>query len=215
MEGRDEKLAALYEEIEQNMTLIGATAIEDKLQDGVPETIANLALAGIKIWVLTGDKQGEYRRNQVFICLYISDFGCLLACNQIFFISIIVFIFILSIETAINIGYSCRLLTDEMEEPFIIDADTQEEVEAQMKQALEDIDNAKNSQPRQGGGVPGLQDGGGDSSGLYRNGSAKIDSSLGTSTHIAGENGNVANPEEEYGDFALVINGHSLVGIKT
>ena len=40
------------------MTLIGATAIEDKLQDGVPDAIANLALAGIKIWVLTGDKQG-------------------------------------------------------------------------------------------------------------------------------------------------------------
>ena len=35
----------------------GASAIEDKLQDGVPETIANLAIAGIKIWVLTGDKQ--------------------------------------------------------------------------------------------------------------------------------------------------------------
>ena len=38
---------------------MGASAIEDKLQDGVPETIANLALADIKIWVLTGDKQGE------------------------------------------------------------------------------------------------------------------------------------------------------------
>jgi P-type E1-E2 ATPase len=37
----------------------GVTAIEDKLQDGVPQTIANLSLAGIKIWVLTGDKQGE------------------------------------------------------------------------------------------------------------------------------------------------------------
>jgi len=36
----------------------GVTAIEDKLQDGVPQTIANLSLAGIKIWVLTGDKQG-------------------------------------------------------------------------------------------------------------------------------------------------------------
>lgn len=35
----------------------GSTAIEDKLQDGVPQTIANLAVAGIKIWVLTGDKQ--------------------------------------------------------------------------------------------------------------------------------------------------------------
>lgn len=39
--------------------LLGATAIEDKLQDGVPETIAVLSLANIKIWVLTGDKQGE------------------------------------------------------------------------------------------------------------------------------------------------------------
>ena len=42
------------------MTLIGASAIEDKLQDGVPDCIANLALAGIKIWVLTGDKQGRW-----------------------------------------------------------------------------------------------------------------------------------------------------------
>lgn len=58
MDDRDGKLDAVYEEIEQGMILIGATAIEDKLQDGVPETIANLALAGIKIWVLTGDKQG-------------------------------------------------------------------------------------------------------------------------------------------------------------
>ena len=59
MEDRDKKVSATYEEIERNMILIGATAIEDKLQDGVPETIANLALAKIKIWVLTGDKQGE------------------------------------------------------------------------------------------------------------------------------------------------------------
>lgn len=39
--------------------LLGATAIEDKLQEGVPETITILSLANIKIWVLTGDKQGE------------------------------------------------------------------------------------------------------------------------------------------------------------
>lgn len=58
MEGRDEKLDALYEEIEKDLELIGVTAIEDKLQDGVPQTIANLILADIKIWVLTGDKQG-------------------------------------------------------------------------------------------------------------------------------------------------------------
>lgn len=49
----------VYEEIEKNLILIGASAIEDKLQEGVPAAIANLALAGIKIWVLTGDKQGN------------------------------------------------------------------------------------------------------------------------------------------------------------
>ena len=57
LEDRDEKLDAVYNMIEKDLTLIGATAIEDKLQDGVPQTIANLQLAGIKIWVLTGDKQ--------------------------------------------------------------------------------------------------------------------------------------------------------------
>ena len=42
-EGRDQKVDIVYNKIEQNLSLIGATAIEDKLQDGVPETIANLA----------------------------------------------------------------------------------------------------------------------------------------------------------------------------
>lgn len=42
-----------------NLQLLGATAIEDKLQDGVPETITKLAKADIKIWVLTGDKKGK------------------------------------------------------------------------------------------------------------------------------------------------------------
>lgn len=36
--------------------LSGATGIEDRLQDGVPETIAGLLQAGIVLWVLTGDK---------------------------------------------------------------------------------------------------------------------------------------------------------------
>lgn len=39
------------------MELVGATAIEDKLQDDVPQTIANMIAAGITVWVLTGDKQ--------------------------------------------------------------------------------------------------------------------------------------------------------------
>ncbi|KAI9305121.1 hypothetical protein BJ944DRAFT_256020 [Cunninghamella echinulata] len=53
---REERIDAVSEEIEQSMLLIGGTAIEDRLQDGVPETIAELAKSGIKLWVLTGDK---------------------------------------------------------------------------------------------------------------------------------------------------------------
>ncbi|NWS07433.1 AT8B3 ATPase, partial [Motacilla alba] len=75
LQDRAQELDRLYEEMEQNLQLLGATAIEDKLQDGVPETIQLLKLGNIKVWVLTGDKQ----------------------------------------ETAMNIGYACRLLTDDME----------------------------------------------------------------------------------------------------
>ena len=56
-----------------NFNLLGSTAIEDKLQDEVEDTIKSLKKAGIKLWVLTGDK----------------------------------------IETAINIGFSCGLLTND------------------------------------------------------------------------------------------------------
>uniref|UniRef100_A0A7M4F8Q3 Phospholipid-transporting ATPase n=1 Tax=Crocodylus porosus TaxID=8502 RepID=A0A7M4F8Q3_CROPO len=75
-DAREDRLARLYDEVEHDMMLLGATAIEDKLQQGVPETIAILTLANIKIWVLTGDKP----------------------------------------ETAVNIGYSCKMLTDDMTE---------------------------------------------------------------------------------------------------
>uniref|UniRef100_A0A8D3CWU6 Phospholipid-transporting ATPase n=1 Tax=Scophthalmus maximus TaxID=52904 RepID=A0A8D3CWU6_SCOMX len=54
------------------LDLIGATAIEDKLQDGVPETIAKLAKADIKIWVLTGDKK-ETAENIGFACSLLTD----------------------------------------------------------------------------------------------------------------------------------------------
>ncbi|KAM8720515.1 hypothetical protein ACLKA7_006541 [Drosophila subpalustris] len=99
MDGREQKLNMMYEEIESNMQLLGVTAIEDKLQDGVPKSIANLQSAGIKIWVLTGDKQ----------------------------------------ETAINIGYSCQLLTDELVDVFIVDGSSVEEVEKQLRQFKESI----------------------------------------------------------------------------
>ena len=69
------------EEIEIDFDLIGTTAIEDKLQDEVGDTLEFIKAAGIKVWVLTGDK----------------------------------------VETAINIGFSCKLLNPEME-TFIIDA---------------------------------------------------------------------------------------------
>eukprot|EP01061_Rhynchopus_euleeides_P013410 TRINITY_DN23412_c0_g1_i1.p1 TRINITY_DN23412_c0_g1~~TRINITY_DN23412_c0_g1_i1.p1 ORF type:complete len:1394 (+),score=447.74 TRINITY_DN23412_c0_g1_i1:574-4182(+) len=44
-------------ELEANLTLVGATGIEDKLQHGVPETIAFFRAAGVVLWVLTGDKK--------------------------------------------------------------------------------------------------------------------------------------------------------------
>ncbi|OOQ82000.1 Phospholipid-transporting ATPase DNF1 [Penicillium brasilianum] len=72
---REEKMEEVASKIEQELMLIGGTAIEDRLQDGVPDTIQLLADAGIKLWVLTGDK----------------------------------------VETAINIGFSCNLLNNNMD----------------------------------------------------------------------------------------------------
>uniref|UniRef100_A0A3Q2ZK24 Phospholipid-transporting ATPase n=1 Tax=Kryptolebias marmoratus TaxID=37003 RepID=A0A3Q2ZK24_KRYMA len=94
---REDRLAAAYDKIEQDMMLLGATAIEDKLQEGVPETIALLSLANIKVWVLTGDKQ----------------------------------------ETAVNIGYSCKMLTDDMGEVFIIGGHTVQSVRQELRRARE------------------------------------------------------------------------------
>ena len=75
IQDREEKLEAVSDRIERELTLLGGTAIEDRLQEGVPDTIALLGQAGIKLWVLTGDK----------------------------------------VETAINIGFSCNLLNNDME----------------------------------------------------------------------------------------------------
>ncbi|KAK6434485.1 drs2 neo1 protein [Oleoguttula sp. CCFEE 5521] len=54
---RQERIEAVAEMLEQDMDLLGASAIEDKLQEGVPETIDKLRKANIKIWMLTGDKR--------------------------------------------------------------------------------------------------------------------------------------------------------------
>jgi phospholipid-translocating ATPase len=72
---REERLEEVSDRIERDLMLLGGTAIEDRLQDGVPDTIALLGQAGIKLWVLTGDK----------------------------------------VETAINIGFSCNLLSNDVE----------------------------------------------------------------------------------------------------
>eukprot|EP00299_Pterocystis_sp_00344_P019797 c9793_g1_i1.p1 GENE.c9793_g1_i1~~c9793_g1_i1.p1 ORF type:complete len:1099 (+),score=250.37 c9793_g1_i1:1-3297(+) len=53
---REDKVAKVYEQLEQGLTLLGVTAIEDKLQAGVPDTISDLRAAGLRFWMLTGDK---------------------------------------------------------------------------------------------------------------------------------------------------------------
>lgn len=55
-EHRDKRLRESFSSMERNLRLLGATGIEDRLQEGVPETIAALISAGIIVWVLTGDK---------------------------------------------------------------------------------------------------------------------------------------------------------------
>ncbi|KAK9462482.1 uncharacterized protein V1516DRAFT_710316 [Lipomyces oligophaga] len=57
IDDRTAKIEAAGELIESNLELTGATAIEDKLQNGVPEAIEKLRRAGIKLWMLTGDKR--------------------------------------------------------------------------------------------------------------------------------------------------------------
>ncbi|KAK6904232.1 hypothetical protein I203_107748 [Kwoniella mangroviensis CBS 8507] len=56
LQDRETQVETVSSRIEQDLILLGATAIEDKLQDGVPETITDLKRAGIKVWVATGDK---------------------------------------------------------------------------------------------------------------------------------------------------------------
>uniref|UniRef100_A0A8C8B7X8 Phospholipid-transporting ATPase n=1 Tax=Otus sunia TaxID=257818 RepID=A0A8C8B7X8_9STRI len=140
-EAREDRLARLYDEVEHDMMLLGATAIEDKLQQGVPETIAILTLANIKIWVLTGDKQ----------------------------------------ETAVNIGYSCKMLTDDMTEVFVVTGHTVLEVREELRKAREKMMDASRSV---GNGFS------------YQE---KVSSSKLTSVL-----------EAIAGEYALVINGHSL-----
>ncbi|NXV76654.1 AT11A ATPase, partial [Atlantisia rogersi] len=56
LQDREKKLAEVYEKIERDFILLGATAVEDRLQEKAADTIEALQKAGIKVWVLTGDK---------------------------------------------------------------------------------------------------------------------------------------------------------------
>ena len=95
---RDLQIDEACELIEHELYILGATALEDKLQEGVPDAIATLHNAGIKLWILTGDK----------------------------------------LQTAIEIGYSCNLLTNEME-IMIISADSEEDAQSHIEAALNKI----------------------------------------------------------------------------
>ncbi|KAK9754365.1 Phospholipid-translocating P-type ATPase C-terminal [Popillia japonica] len=188
LEDRDEKLDKIYEEIERDMVLLGVTAIEDKLQDGVPQAISNLVLAGMKIWVLTGDKQ----------------------------------------ETAINVGYSCQLLTDEMLDVFIVDASTYDEVNQQLLKFRESIKIVNTYQPRSppsnvtNGTVDNQESSTGTSTPprppapavsvvTFRWDDAIETLNLRASTELEYHGGNADKVEESGAGFAIVINGHSLV----
>ncbi|KAL7392859.1 hypothetical protein ABVT39_002674 [Epinephelus coioides] len=169
---REDRLAAAYEQIEQDMMLLGATAIEDKLQEGVPETIAVLSLANIKIWVLTGDKQ----------------------------------------ETAVNIGYSCKMLTDDMTEVFIISGHTVQSVRQELGRARERM--IELSRTRDGGkeeGMEGCFMGNG-----FREGQDGDGTGGGKQLQCPPPPPTPPPPppsnlmDNVSGEFALVINGHSL-----
>ncbi|KAI9009039.1 hypothetical protein DFJ74DRAFT_711330 [Hyaloraphidium curvatum] len=54
---RDARMARVMDTVERDITILGVTGIQDRLQDQVPETIAYLLQCDIKVWVLTGDKQ--------------------------------------------------------------------------------------------------------------------------------------------------------------
>lgn len=56
LKDREAQMEELQDLLEVELEIVGCTAIEDKLQDEVPETIELLAKANIKLWVLTGDK---------------------------------------------------------------------------------------------------------------------------------------------------------------
>ncbi|KAK0451302.1 uncharacterized protein EV420DRAFT_1560180 [Desarmillaria tabescens] len=117
IENRDEEIDKANELIEHSLEILGATALEDKLQEGVPEAIETLHQAGIKLWILTGDK----------------------------------------LQTAIEIGYSCNLLKNDMD-LMILSADSYEQARSQIEAGLNKIASVlgpPSFDPRKRGFFPG------------------------------------------------------------
>ncbi|MGH0162492.1 UNVERIFIED_CONTAM: hypothetical protein FKN15_072072 [Acipenser sinensis] len=67
LQDREERLAQVYDQVEAGMHLIGATAVEDRLQEEAAETMEALHGAGMKVWVLTGDKM-ETAKSTCYAC---------------------------------------------------------------------------------------------------------------------------------------------------
>uniref|UniRef100_A0A671M6P8 Phospholipid-transporting ATPase n=1 Tax=Sinocyclocheilus anshuiensis TaxID=1608454 RepID=A0A671M6P8_9TELE len=67
LQDREQKLMAMYNQVETGMSLIGATAVEDRLQEEAAETMEALQGAGMKVWVLTGDKM-ETAKSTCYAC---------------------------------------------------------------------------------------------------------------------------------------------------
>ncbi|KAM4621664.1 phospholipid-transporting ATPase VB [Polymixia lowei] len=69
---REELIRDTAVHLETNLTLLGATGIEDRLQESVPDTIVALREAGIQVWVLTGDKP-ETAVNIAYACRLLDE----------------------------------------------------------------------------------------------------------------------------------------------
>ncbi|KAJ8351245.1 hypothetical protein SKAU_G00227210 [Synaphobranchus kaupii] len=67
LQDREEKLMTIYNQVETDMSLIGATAVEDRLQEEAAETMEALQGAGMNVWVLTGDKM-ETAKSTCYAC---------------------------------------------------------------------------------------------------------------------------------------------------
>lgn len=78
---RQERMEKLGEQIETQLEMVGATAIEDKLQKGVPEAIEKLRRANIRMWMLTGDKR-ETAINIGHSCRLVKDYSTVTILNH-------------------------------------------------------------------------------------------------------------------------------------